>query len=71
MSKSSAYINVSCDRENCTTTFDEIELTSLAGKGQWDERVVDRYLERHGWRVEGTKHVCDNCIAEDGDREAE
>lgn len=62
MSISSAYVHVECN--NCFGASEEIELTSLAGRGQWDERNVNRHLEREGWKiVSDNEHLCPACTS--------
>lgn len=48
MSRSDAYVTVECDHPDCYEKI-QIELTSLAGRGQWDERGVEADLRHNGW----------------------
>ena len=70
MSKSSAYIVVSCDKYGFE---EEIELTPLALHDAWDERNVGKELDKMGWtsgEVEGVhEDYCIDCSPEDPDEE--
>lgn len=54
-----AFITATCDR--CLDTTDPIGLCPLAGGG-WDERYIEKKLQRWGWRVSKTETICDNCV---------
>jgi hypothetical protein len=62
---SDPYVIVTCDR--CETYTDELGLTALAGRGQYDERNLPADLARNGWRVEedGHRHTCPDCQDEE------
>ena len=59
--RSDAFIRVSCDVCEDPGMDEEIILCALAGGG-WDERNVNALLHRAGWRVEGEKDICSNCV---------
>lgn len=60
--RSDAYIRATCD--NCGGE-EEIELTKLARRGEWDERSVDSYLDTYGWITEGdSDYCCEDCHKE-------
>ena len=63
MSRSDAFIHVSCDVCEDPSMDEEVQLCSLARNG-WDERHVSAELHRMGWRVEGEKDICPNCAEE-------
>lgn len=52
-------ISVTCD--TCGTTFDDLEMTPLAGGG-WDARNIPAMLKRYNWKVDGDTHTCDDCL---------
>ena len=58
MARSDAYITVTCDK--CDES-ESVELTSLAGKGCWDERNVDDWLTKHGWKIADDEDLCEMC----------
>lgn len=53
-------ISAICDK--CDEVSDPMTMTALAGGG-WDSRNIPRRLERDGWRIEGHKLTCPECIA--------
>ena len=57
-------ISVTCDK--CGDTFDELEMTSLAGGG-WDARNIPAVMRGYGWKVNGDEHICDECTYKGGD----
>ena len=62
---SDAYVTVTCDE--CGES-EEIALTALASRGEYDMRNVPGELEREGWLTYGDRHVCVSC-AEEPDEE--
>jgi len=52
-------ITVSCDSDGCRNKS-EYELTALAGGG-WDDRYLEKYMEKDGWTFDGDLTYCDNC----------
>lgn len=66
MSLSDAFVRVECDGAGCRES-DEIPLTALAGRGQYDMRNVQKQIDKY-WVTEGGRHYCESCQAE---REAE
>jgi hypothetical protein len=64
MSLSDAYVRVVCDSDYHCPTEDEIELTALAGRGQYDMRNVASRLERDQWVTKGDRHYCADCWRE-------
>lgn len=66
MSRSDAYILVTCDREGCNESV-EINLTFLAGGG-WDERYVEQELRSRDWTKRDGGDRCPGC-AEDAETE--
>lgn len=68
MSKSAAFVRVSCDQCHAET---EVELCALAGRGSWDERHVDKKLSHDGWtRTDDKRDLCDACT-DDYERDAD
>jgi len=63
MSRSDAHIIVTCDK--CGLD-EEIKLTALARRGNWDERNVDSELEAMGWLPDDDKNhdICEECLIE-------
>lgn len=57
--KSDVFVDVTCD---VCKDSEKVKLTSLAGRGCWDERNVDAELKRDGWSVDGDKHKCVSCV---------
>jgi hypothetical protein len=60
MSRSDAEITVLCDR--CEDYSTDITITALAGRRQWDERNVNRQLEREGWQISDGEDICPECV---------
>lgn len=60
MSRTDAYIKVSCDKCGQET---EADLCALAGRG-WDDRYVDAELRRDGWVIDKASDVCADCADE-------
>ena len=58
-------IRAMCDR--CKVDSDEMEMTALAGGG-YDERNVAGTLKRWGWRVEGDRTVCPECVEAEAEK---
>jgi hypothetical protein len=56
--KGEPLMTVSCDR--CETYEDEYGLTSLA-RGGWDDRNVQRQMERNGWKTIDGEDICPDC----------
>ena len=59
-------LSVTCDK--CGTTFDNLELTPLAGGG-WDARNIESVLSRYQWITDGDRHICDDCASRPGSDE--
>jgi hypothetical protein len=64
-----AYVRVTCDGE-CGQE-EEIDLTPLAHRGSWDERLVESKLLRMGWKVVGELTYCENCSGDVADNDEE
>ncbi len=63
MSRSDAYISVSCDHEGCHESV-ELHITALAG-GSWDERSVESQLAHEGWsKRDNGDDWCRSCSEE-------
>lgn len=60
MSRTDAFIYVSCDGRGCDIQ-EEVQLTALAG-GSWDERNVEQELGRQGWVFVDGKEFCEQCV---------
>jgi len=63
MSRSDAFIRVSCDVCEDPGMDEEVQLCAIVRNG-WDERHVSAELHSRGWRVEGEKDICPNCAEE-------
>jgi hypothetical protein len=63
MSRTDAYIRISCDVNGCDVV-DEYELCALASRGGWDERYIANRLERDGWMHKDGKDICPSCADE-------
>jgi hypothetical protein len=61
-------IEVVCDGAGCMAS-DEFGLCPLAGGG-WDDRYLEGELESNGWKLEGGRWLCPDCLA-DGEFEDE
>ena len=61
---SDAYVRVTCDECGDET---EVELTALAGRGQYDMRYVINTLIRDGWQAEkgSDRTICEGCLEEE------
>lgn len=67
MSISDAYVKVNCDcKVHSCGVEEEVELTALAGHGEYDMRDVVRKLERGNWTVGGGaldgETLCEDCV---------
>lgn len=64
MSRSDAYIVVTCDR--CGTYDEELQLCAL-GRGGYDLRHIDHELTQLGWCVDtsGEGDICPNCVEDE------
>lgn len=67
MSLSDAYVRVSCDSEFGCPENEEIALTALAGRGNYDMRNVTRAIDRSGWVTRGDRHYCESCALEEAE----
>lgn len=64
MTRSDAFVTVSCEGQRCPATID-IGLTALAGGG-YDERNVADELRAAGWRKDGDgSDRCPDCAEEE------
>ena len=54
---SDAYVEVTCDE---CSEFEQHQLTAT-GRG-YDDRNLERQLEREGWEVNGDETICPDCI---------
>lgn len=63
MTRSDAYITVSCDRDGCRESV-EVQLTATAGRG-YDERDVDAALRHEGWTQRDGDDLCAACSEEE------
>jgi hypothetical protein len=62
--RSDAFITVDCDVCQDPGMAEQVQLTALARAG-WDERNVSGELHSRGWRVEGEKDICPNCVEDE------
>jgi len=64
---SDAYVRVTCD--NCGAE-EEIQLTATAHG--WDDRNIDRAIERIGWKLtddDKDEHKCSDCLESEEEEE--
>jgi hypothetical protein len=68
------YIEIRATVEctNCHTS-EEVELTeTVTGAGNsWDDRNVERFLDRIGWEVDGETILCGSCVRDRNEEEEE
>ena len=57
MSRSDAFITVTCDKCGYCETYD---LCAIACNG-WDERHISSRLKKDGWNIEG-QDLCESCV---------
>lgn len=61
MSRTGAFITVTCDK--CGED-EHVELCALAGRGEWDERYVQKKLDLFYWTRVGDRDLCAECSDE-------
>lgn len=49
-----------CDK--CMDDSDDMGLTALAQSGSYDDRNIPSALKRMGWKVDGDKTFCPDCL---------
>lgn len=59
--KSEPVVIITCD--GCSEEI-EASLTALAD-GSYDERGLDKQIERTGWISRGDEHLCSDCRADE------